>query len=337
MKKVRVLSLVFVVIALFLAACGGGAPVAEEPAPAQESSSGQGTTDSSASATEAPASEGTSAFFLQIAKVVGTVEVRASAGDEYAPAQEGQRLLVGAQIRTGADGVVALYRDAKTMVIIDSNSEAEIKTLDGTAEVPVTVVLLLSGAAALDHHGEQLAEGAIFRVETPEGNNGGIVGSTVRVQYNPETKVMTATCLTGTCEFVRGDQKLTLQAGQAVDVEGLQPPPGAPEEMSVEQANQFLAMGGQLCGCEIKIGEIREVGLSGAAPAPENLDQPSGETENSNDSSNSNDSNNSNDSSGSSDSGNSNDSGSGDSGGSDSGGSDSGGSDSGSGDSSGSP
>lgn len=325
MGKFKVFIVLIVVLMLSLSACGGGAPVAEESAPAQESSSGQETTDTAA-ATEEPASAETSEFFLQIAKVVGTVEVRASSSEEYAPAQEGQRLLVGAQIRTGADGIVALYRDAKTMVIVDNNSEAEVKTLDGTVDVPVTVILLLSGAAALDHHGEQLPEGAMFSIETPEGNNGGVIGSTVRVQYNPETKIMTATCLTGTCEFVRGDQKLTLQAGQAVDVEGLQPPPGAPEEMSVDQANQFLAMGGQLCGCEIKIGDIRDVGLSETAPAPENLDQPTSETENSGDSENSNDSStdnsnsdsgNENSSEGGSDSGD--DSGSGDSGGNDSG------------------
>ena len=94
----------------------------------------------------------------------------------------------------------------------------------------------------------------------------------MRVQYNPETKLMTATCLTGTCEFVRGDQKLTLQAGQAVDVEGLQPPPGAPSEMTTDQANQFLAMGYQLCGgCPITIGEIRDGGLEQTSPPPAEL------------------------------------------------------------------
>ncbi len=328
MRKLGVVSILVVVFMLFLSACGGGAPATEAAAPVQDTSSGQDVAGN-APATEAPVSEGTSEFFLQISKIVGTVEVRANSSEAYVPAQEGQRLMVGAQIRTGADGVAALYRDAMTMVIVDSNSEAEIKTLDGTAEAPVTVILLLSGAAALDHHAEQLPEGAVFRVETPEGNNGGIIGSTVRVQYNPETKVMTATCLTGTCEFVRGDQKLTLQEGQAVDVEGLQPPPGAPEEMSVEQANQFLAMGSQLCGCEIKIGDIRDAGLSGLAPAPDNLDQPTSEMENSGNADNSNDANvnansndagNDNSSGDSTDSGNSNDSGGGDSSSGDSGG-----------------
>jgi hypothetical protein len=199
------------------------------------------------------------------------VEVRENADEAYAPAEVGQRLSEGAQIRTGEDGIISLYRDAITMVIIDHASEAEIKTLGGSAEVPVTVISILSGAAALEHHAEKLPEGSIFTIETPEGNNGQILGSTVRVQYNPETKLMTATCLTGTCEFVRGEQKLTLEAGQAVDVTGLQPPPGAPEEMSVDQANQFLAMGGQLCGCEITIGEIRDGGLSQTSPAPEDL------------------------------------------------------------------
>ncbi len=243
---------------LVLAACGGSPATAEPSAPA---------TQALAAVEQAPASE----FFLQITNVKGLVEVRENANEAYAVAEIGQRLSEEAQIRTGADGIVALYRDAITMVIIDHNSEAEIKTLGGSAEVPVTVISILSGAAALEHHAEKLPEGSIFTIETPEGNNGQIFGSTVRVQYNPETKIMTATCLTGTCEFVRGDQKLTLEAGQAVDVTGLQPPPGSPSEMTTEQANQFLAMGGQLCGCEITIGEIRDGGLSQTSPAPEEM------------------------------------------------------------------
>lgn len=307
--KVRFgLASLLLVFALLLAACGSGATATEAPASVQDSNSGGTTTTQ---ATEAP-TEAASQFFLQITKVVGTVEVRDSAAGIYAPAEVGQQLTEGAQIRTGADSIVSLYRDAFSMVIIDNNSEAEVKTLGGTADVPVTVVLLLSGAAALDHHAEELPAGAIFSVETPEGNTGKIIGSTVRVQYNPDTKVMTATCLTGTCEFVRGEQKLTLQAGQAVDVEGLTPPPGSPEEMSVEQANQFLAMGSQLCGCEIKIGDIRDGGLSETSPAPENLGGSSEDSSNTNASENSNDSSNGNDSGGGDDSGGGNDSGGGD-------------------------
>jgi len=249
-----------VVLMLFLVACGGSS--------AEQGGNDQPVAQDSAS-TEAPivASE----FFLQVTNIKGTVEVRASANDSFAPAEVGQRLAEGAQIRTGADGIVALYRDALTMMVVDNNSEAQIKTLGGTVEIPITVVTVLKGAVALEHHAEKLPEGSILNVETPEGNTGQILGSTVRVQYNPETKVMTATCLTGTCEFVRGDQKLTLEQGQAVDVTGLQPPPGAPSEMTTEQANQFLAMGGQLCGCEITIGEIRDGGLEQASPPPADL------------------------------------------------------------------
>jgi hypothetical protein len=311
-----------IVLAIFLAACGGGS--AAEPA--QE-----------VVATEEVQAEVVApVFYLQIAKTVGEVEVRASANEEFAPAVEGQRLKEGAEIRTGADGVVALYRDELSMVIVDFNSEVQVKTLQGTKEVPITILYLSNGGTVIEHHAEKLPEG-VFLVETPDGNNGSILGSTVRVGFNPTTGIMTATCLTGTCEFVRGEQKLTLEAGQAVDVTGLQPPPGAPSEMSVDQANQFLAMGYQLCGgCPITIGEIKDGGLGQTAPAPEDINEERPEENtNTEDSSNSDSSNeNSSDNSGNE---NSNDSGNdsgGDSGGSggDSGGGDSGGDSSGSGD-----
>ncbi len=224
-----------------------------------------------------PAPGGTGAdFYLQIATVRGTVEVRQSSSDTFAPAVEGQRLREGAEIRTGADGIVALYRDSRTMVIIDNNSQAVVKTLGGSKDVPVTEILLTSGAAALEHRETKLPEGAVFQVSTPDGDASGIVGSTVRVAYNPDTKVLTATCLTGECNFVRGDQKLTLQQGQAVDVKGLAPIPGAPSEMTVDQANQFLAMGLQLCGgCPISIEQIRDGGLGETAPPPDDVETPS--------------------------------------------------------------
>ncbi|MBK8618359.1 MAG: hypothetical protein IPN96_14835 [Anaerolineales bacterium] len=264
-RKFFVLISMFVISMLLLVACGGSAAT-EVSSPAQDTG---GTTTQ---ATDAPI-ESATGFVLLISNVVGTVEVRDSANDAYAPAAVGQKLSEGAQIRTGADGIVALYRDSITMVVIDANSEAQIKTLSGTVEVPITIISILTGAAALEHHAERLPEGSIFSIETPEGNTGQILGSTVRVQYNPETKLMTATCLTGTCTFVRGEQNLTLEQGQAVDVTGLQPPPGAPEEMTVEQANQFLAMGTQLCGCEITLSEIRDGGLEQTSPPPAELSE----------------------------------------------------------------
>jgi uncharacterized membrane protein YgcG len=261
--KIRFLFVQAVVICMvLLTACGGNSDLATQTTnqPVQDTGSATGA--------EQPNSEN---FFLEISNIRGEVEVRANSSENYVPAEVGQKLYQGAQLRTGADGIVALYRDSLTLVVVDNNSEAEIKTLAGTAEAPVTILMVTTGAVAVEHHAEELPAGAVLKVETPEGNGSQILGSTVRVQYNPETKVMTATCLTGTCEFVRGDQKLTLEQGQAVDVTGLQPPPGAPEEMTVDQANQFLAMGGQLCGCQITIGEIRDGGLSETSPAPESM------------------------------------------------------------------
>ena len=279
MKKQLLLSIAGLTLIALLSACGAST----QPTVAREESTAlpaAGSTEAPATpAAQAPATQVTqptdtitaSEFYFEFAAIKGEVEVRASASDPFAPAEVGQRLSEGAEIRTGADGIAALYRDSLTMLIVDNNSEIQVKTLRGTPEVPITVLRLNSGAAALEHHAEKLPEGAVFALEMPNGDTSGITGSIVRVTYDAKTKLMTASCLTGVCKFVRGDQTLTLQEGQSVDVEGLKPPPGAPSEMTTDQANQFLAMGGQLCGCEIKLSEIYNTGFKGVVPPPSDL------------------------------------------------------------------
>jgi hypothetical protein len=108
-----------------------------------------------------------------------------------------------------------------------------------------------------------------------------VVHSTIRVSYDPETKIMTAICTSGECNMVKGDQKLTLQEGQAVDLTGLAPLPNMPEEMSTEQANQFLAMADQMCGCQVDIGDIHDVDLESFSPPDEEVPTPEEDLENS--------------------------------------------------------
>jgi hypothetical protein len=221
---------------------------------------------------------------LHISLVKGQVEIRESVGGEFAPAQVGQKVGVGAEIRTGADGIVALYRDTLSMVVLDQKSVMLVKKLAFKAGQPITILALINGSAAVEHNGK-LPEGSVFAIETPNKQLSGVVGSTVRVSFDTTTNppVMTATCISGECNFVKGDQTLSLTEGQQVDVTGMVPLPGMPNvmEISTEQANGFLTQAHQMCGCDLPISEIKDAGLTSLAPPSEDVPTPEEDLQNS--------------------------------------------------------
>lgn len=219
---------------------------------------------------------------LFITLVKGMVEVRQTASETYTPAKVGQKIGEGAEIRTGVDGVAVLYRDKISMVMLDRSSEMRVKKLAFKSSKPITILSLKNGAAAIEHKGK-LPEGAIFALEAPNKDRSGVVGSTLRVSYDPETKIMTAVCVTGECNLVKGDQKVNLTEGQYVDVQGLAPLPNMPEEMTTEQANQFLSMAHQMCGCELTLSEIRDQGLEELVPPLDDVPTPEEDLEQSTD------------------------------------------------------
>ena len=289
--KRNILTLI-VVCAIAISACG--AKPAEAPQPTAPPQSAE-----TPKAVEAPqsteAEEPTEAVklteiprptktqpMLYVTSVKGKVDVRQTAKDEYAPAKVGQKIGEGADVRTGADGVAVLYRDKTSMVILDKSSEMRVKKLAFASSKPITILSLSNGAAAVEHKGK-LPEGAIFALETPNKDRSGVVGSTLRVSYDPETNTMTAVCVTGECNLVKGDQKVDLTEGQAVDVQGLAPLPDMPEEMTTDQANQFLAMADQMCGCELTISDIRDGGLEEQVPPLDDVPTPEQDLEQSTD------------------------------------------------------
>jgi hypothetical protein len=217
---------------------------------------------------------------LYLTSAKGQVEVRPDAKSDFAPGKVGQKLGEGAEIRTGTDSVAVLYRDKTSMVIVDSKSEVLVKQVAFKAGKPITLVSLKSGAAAVDHKGE-LPEGAVLAVEAPDKSSNGVLHSTIRVSYNPETKLMTAVCTSGECNLVKGDQSLTLKQGQAVDVEGLAPLPEMPEEMTTDQANEFLAMADQICDCQLTLGEIQDLDLEELSPPDDEVPTAEEDLENS--------------------------------------------------------
>jgi hypothetical protein len=212
--------------------------------------------------------------------VRGQVEVRENVSGQFAPARAGQEYGVGTEIRTGADGVIALYRNTLSLIVLDQNSVMLVKKLGFKSGQPITILSLITGAAAVDHKGK-LPAGALLAIETPGEQQSGVAGSTIRVSYNPETRLTTATCTSGECNLVKGDQTLGLREGQQVDVAGLDLLPDMPDEMSTEQANQFLAMANQMCGCELPVSEVRDVELDSLTPPPDDVPTPEEDLENS--------------------------------------------------------
>ena len=79
------------------------------------------------------------------------VQIRKGPGG---PAKVGQKLQEGAELRSGKDGIIVLYRDKISMVTLDVNSEMQVKSLQGTKEKPVTELFLVKDAAALVHKGK---------------------------------------------------------------------------------------------------------------------------------------------------------------------------------------
>jgi len=290
-RNTLIFSTVITVLALLISACGANPTAVPKPADSASQSAASHVTESP-QATEASTPVATPQFtevpkptktkpMLYLTSVKGQVEVREKADATYAPAKVGQKIGEGAQIRTGAESVVVLYRDKLSMVVVDQSSEVQVKQLAFKSGKPITVVSLMSGAAAVEHKGK-LPEGAILAVETPNKQQNGVVGSILRVSFDPETKLLTAVCVTGDCHLVRGDQTLDLKEGQEVDVSGLAPLPGMPEEMTTEQANQFLAMGNQMCGCQITLSEIREGGgLLSIVPPLDEVPSPEEDLQNS--------------------------------------------------------
>src|SRR5262245_11659042 len=74
--------------------------------------------------------------------VEGVVEWRHGAEGEYAPAEAGQVLEVGDEVRTGEDGRAVIALDDGTAMVVTANASFSLTALEGTHESPVTQFFL---------------------------------------------------------------------------------------------------------------------------------------------------------------------------------------------------
>jgi hypothetical protein len=187
--------------------------------------------------------------------------------------QTGQKLGVGAEIRTSEKSAVVLYRDTLSMVALDQNSVMLVKKLAFKSSLRVTFLSLINGAAVVEHK-ERLPKGAVLAIETADGRQSGVAGSIVRVSYLPREKRMITVCLSGECSLTKEGQTLNLTGGQEVDAADLSPLPEAADELSAGQQEEFLEAARRICDCELSLEEILQAGLLSFAPPPDEVPTP---------------------------------------------------------------
>lgn len=175
-KKLVYFSLMLIIL---LAACGPSVQqTATAPAP-----------------TPTAPEEGRTAEFQE---VENDVQARASEDDSYTPAGVGQEMQIGGQARSGEEGRARLdLQPDATIVRLGPNSQFTLSELGQEPQNPLTRLYLAAGQLWI------ILTGGELEVETEVGI-AGVRGSLMGVSYDPETKIMTVTCLEGNC-YLRND------------------------------------------------------------------------------------------------------------------------------------
>lgn len=251
-----------VVLVSLLAACGS---------PAAPTASAGATVPAPQPTTAAAAP----ARVLTLAEFDGTVQVK-TAGGSFAPATKGQTLAEGTEVQTDKASHAVLSIEDGTQTVLGPDTSLLVKTLAGTAAVPVTLFSLLQGDVHTFHTGA-LPAGAAFTVETPKGD-ASFQHSKLSVSYNKETGKTTITCLEGACSLQKGDQTVNLEAGQAIAVTGVNFDQSFVREMTQEELQAWINQAAA-CGClnNAEVEAIQKQESEAPTEAPEATTESGGE------------------------------------------------------------
>jgi hypothetical protein len=191
MKKINSALLVFVFL---LGACTTTTP-APDTIQVTESVVADSPSDSGSTSSEREA---------VLSEIENTVSFRKTSVDELASAQQGASILEGGSVETGEDGRVRVdLMPEGTIVRVGPNSAFSLPKLTEENGEPKTTIELLFGKVFV------LLNGGTLSVETPSGV-ASVRGSLLSVEYNPETKRISAACMEGEC---------TLQGEQGEEIE----------------------------------------------------------------------------------------------------------------------
>ncbi len=202
--------------ALLLASCGPSAtplaPTEAGPGPEQPSPTSKPDPATSAPATLTSTSTPASTRTATFSEILNAVDARVSQNADFTPASLGQILSAGGEARTGGDGKARLdLAPEGTIVRIAPDTIFTVLELSGDKTAPSSKIKLFFGKIWI------LLKGGELEVQTPSGV-ASVRGSLLGVSYNPETKVLTATCLEGHCRLADDDESIELTDGQAADI-----------------------------------------------------------------------------------------------------------------------
>lgn len=214
MKKISSTILLFT---LLLSACSGGAvtesAATQAPAATESAANSQATALPKATEVAAPVRE------AALSEFEGEVSARAMSSDKFTPAVLGMSILSGGGVETGAEGRARLdLLPEGTIVRVGPNSSFTIPEMVVENGQPKTTIELLFGKVYI------LLNGGSLDVKTSTGV-ASVRGSLMRVEYDPETKSLKASCLEGHCSLKNEKgETVDLVAGEFTYIEGDFPP-----------------------------------------------------------------------------------------------------------------
>lgn len=196
------------------------------------------------------------------------VMARIQATDEFKAAILGMKILAGGGVETGVDGRARIdLLPEGTIIRVGPNSSFTLPVVTEENGQPKTTLELLFGKVYI------LLNGGTLEVTTPTGV-ASVRGSLMRVEYDPETKRIKASCLEGHCSLKnkKGEQ-VDLVEGEYTYIEG-NFPPFDPMLIDSSEIEEWLA-------------DVPELGeFLGENPDPD--DYPDNENDNGNDNTNDN-------------------------------------------------
>ncbi|HTX93139.1 MAG TPA: FecR family protein [Anaerolineales bacterium] len=213
--KPKVIFILFICLALLLAACSGAGSL---PLPIGKSI------------------DPTAGF----SEMQGTVEAKNPGQADFGPVADGTRLKVLGQVRTGLDSRVRLDLASGTTVRVGPNSLFVLQSNQTKGGSLVTRLVVQAGQVWVILHGGQMS------VETPSGT-ASVQGSYMMVAVDPMTEDVSVSCLEGSCRVENPTAAMNLATGQGTSLyhwntAGKSSPP-APRMryLSPEEFNQFVA------------------------------------------------------------------------------------------------